>query len=415
MVSFRCGLFATIIATFVAGCAKDPVYPGDESDAGGGTGGAGAGGGSGADGAAGDGGASTATCDPAGSTMGRIDKAAPFVSMGKPVTASAGVTNAPKAVDGAYHNGTAAAFPATATADAPAWLAINVGAGPTHLLLTWTDVGYTPYNVVTGGAPGSYKIEVSGDSTNGQDGAWQMVASATGNTVRARGHRFPFAGKSWVRFAVTGPAAGGGAVQLDEIALHDLTASGEAAPPDTWFFMGDSITQGAFMRNLNVRFDTDVRKGRPAYYPAMLNGGIGGELSSDGVRHIGDWLTFNADFTHIPILYGTNDSWGDKTAATSGFEQNMTMIVDAVLAAGKVPILARIPYATVAHATLADFNAIIDRITTARGLPCGPDFYGWFKDHPTELSDDGVHPNGLGYASMNRLWAEAALRLYPAN
>jgi lysophospholipase L1-like esterase len=80
-----------------------------------------------------------------------------------------------------------------------------------------------------------------------------------------------------------------------------------------------------------------------------------------------------------------------------------------------VPILARIPYSTQAMTTLPMFNAVIDRISTANGLPCGPDLYAWFRDHPEEISNDGVHPTDVGYRSMNRLWANAMLGRYLAN
>ncbi len=90
----------------------------------------------------------------------------------------------------------------------------------------------------------------------------------------------------------------------------------------------------------------------------------------------------------------------------------MTDIVDRLLAAGRVPILARIPYASTAHDTLPEFNAVIDRLTRERGLPCGPDLYAHFQASPDELNTDGVHPNSLGYTQMNGVWADAALPLY---
>ena len=60
------------------------------------------------------------------------------------------------------------------------------------------------------------------------------------------------------------------------------------------------------------------------------------------------------------------------------------------------------------------FNQIIDELQAQYGLPCGPDLFTWFSEHPDELSDDGVHPNRTGYESINRLWAEAVALLYEA-
>jgi lysophospholipase L1-like esterase len=137
-----------------------------------------------------------------------------------------------------------------------------------------------------------------------------------------------------------------------------------------------------------------------------------------GLAHVADWLAANPDIQQFAILYGTNDSWGVQTAVSANltkFTSNMTAIVEMIIAAGRVPILARIPYASMAHEQLAPFNAAIDEISTSHGLPCGPDLYTWFKDHPEELSTDGVHPSDIGYRSLNRLWATAMQGLYPAN
>jgi lysophospholipase L1-like esterase len=335
----------------------------------------------------------------------------PLLSVGKPAMAGNGATNPGGAVDGRYHTNAPATFPAP-NAQTPPFVAINVGAGASRLLLAWADTGFGNYTDVSGGAPVGYRIETSADTTNGSDGTWTTVADVTNNPVRNRAHTFPFAGKSWVRFSATAPAAGRTSVAIDEIAIHDVTAAGDARPADTWFFMGDSITAGAFKRNLNNPFDAVVHASRAAYTPMYISGGIGGELSGDGAGHIDQWLALNPDVKHFAILYGTNDSWDNSGAAAPGMQTNLTAIVDKIVAAGAVPILARIPYASMHHATLGPFNAAIDDISTLRNLTCGPDFYGYFLAHPTEIGGDGVHPNDVGSVSINRLWAEVALRLY---
>jgi lysophospholipase L1-like esterase len=417
-VAIRLASIASLACLAALACSKDAsIAPVD-----GGSGGA-----SGDDGGAGSGGGSPdaltidgivvppPACDPAASTLGAVTDATPLVSMGKPVKASAGVTAPEKVVDGIYH-GTPAVLPAP-TAQAPAWIAINVGAGPARLLLAWSDPGYGAYNDITGAngasSPVAYTIDTSADTTNGADGTWTTVVTVTDNPVRNRAHSFDFGGKSWVRFSVTAPAPNIANVGLDEIALHDITQAGQGRPSDTWFFMGDSITAGAFKRNLRDTFDTIVHTAHPGQYPVMLNGGIGGELSSMGAGHIDDWLKLNPDFTHFAILYGTNDSWDNDGSAAGSMQSNLDMIVQKLLADGRVPILARIPYASMHHATLAPFNAAIDQLSTNRGLPCGPDFYAWFISHPDQLGPDGVHPADAGNVSMNRLWAAMADRFYP--
>jgi acyl-CoA thioesterase-1 len=404
-----------------AGCAKDPDYSSLHPDAGA-SGGSSAGGTGGTGGATGIGGARAVymapACNPDSSTMGQVANASPLISVGKRVTASTGVTNAGKVVDGLYPH----AGMSVPAAMLPAWIAIELGSGPSRLLLSWADVGWGNYNDPTmGGSPAAYTIETSGDSTNGQDGAWQTVVTVTANSVRERAHTFPFAGKTWVRFSITAAASATATtplVAIDEIAIHDISvAAGTTTASDTWFFMGDSITVNAFRRQYaaGTSFDAIIHAARPAFSPNMLDGGIGGELSTDGLKHLPTWLMLNPDVQHVALMYGTNDSWGDKAAASTSFEANMNAIVQMVLDAGKVPILARLPYSEQAKTTLPQFNTIIDKISTDKKLPCGPDLYDWFRVHPEQVSVDGVHPSEVGYRSINKLWAEAMSRLYPAN
>ena len=91
----------------------------------------------------------------------------------------------------------------------------------------------------------------------------------------------------------------------------------------------------------------------------------------------------------------------------------MQTIVDHVRRAGRVPVLADIPYASDdQHRHIPDFNRVIDELRATDALPAGPDLYKWFAAHPDELRD-GVHPNDRGVVSMNRLWSEAVAALYP--
>jgi acyl-CoA thioesterase I len=129
-----------------------------------------------------------------------------MISVGKRVTASEGAAAFEVVVDGRYHGPSSARLPGP-TPETPGWIAIEIGAGPERLLLIWTDQGFTPYNALNGGAPTSYRIETSGDSTDGSDGTWEVAVPDTENDVRSRGATFPFAGQSWVRLVVTRTAS----------------------------------------------------------------------------------------------------------------------------------------------------------------------------------------------------------------
>ena len=346
----------------------------------------------------------------------RITVPNPILSAGLSITASAGVENPEALIDGEYHASPRASL-GVVSASSPAWVAIDVGTGPERLLLAWTDPGSSNYGTTSAGAPGAYTIETSADSTDGEDGTWDTVVTVEQNPVKARTHTFDFTGQRWVRMTVTAPGADRDAsddVEIDEIALYDVSASGDERPQDTWVFMGDSIVDGAFDDpTSSSSFATLVHESHAAYTPMMINAGIGGDHAYDGVEDIDDWLAFHADVTYFAIQYGTNDSWGNQRLGSTSFENDMRTIVESVLDAGRIPVLARIPYSNDGdHETVPDFNAVIDALTEEYDLPCGPDLYGHFLANPRELGADGVHPRAAGYRSMNALWAEAMTGLY---
>ncbi len=333
----------------------------------------------------------------------------PLISHGKHVTdtSAAKYSKPENALDGDPSTAWSAGSP---TPDRPASIAIDVGSGPSRLLLQWSAGGSYNYNETDYGSPGAYRIETSGDSTDGQDGSWNVVANVPAVTTHAAEHVFDFAGRRWVRLVVTAaPAQSPNGVQIDTIDIHD--ASGGTG--DTWFFLGDSITAFAFGSACPKRkdFASRIHAKHPRYYPAVIAGGIGGETSQDGVRHIDEWIAKNPDVHFWGIGYGTNDG-ADNDEDVARFKSNMQTLVRRLKENGRVPILATIPYASDGkHAGIPRLNAVIDDITDQSGLPRGPDLYAWFFAHPNELKD-GIHPNDAGIASMNRLWAEAVDRNY---
>jgi acyl-CoA thioesterase I len=390
--------FAVILA--FSGCAKDP-----ERD----TGGGGTGGGPG-----GTGGSGPMYVPPAL----KLSHPSPIISRAAPVFASP-ATGASAVVNGVYHGGGwNAGSPTTA---APAWVAIKLAAGPTRILVSWDDNGTYNYEDPAGttvyGFPADYHFEVSSDSTDGVNGAWTMAGNpVTANHVRTRAHALDFAGKSWLKMVITAaPAEASSGVQIGEIDVHDISASGSGLPDDTWFFMGDSITAFAYDRANPPSFATLIDTATAhAYVPAMINGGIGGELSSGGLARIDKTLALNPDYRFFAITYGTNDSWGNKTDA-SAFKNNLQMIIDKIEAAGRTPVLSHVPYADDRmHETLNVFNAAIDDLTRTNQLQVGPDLTTYFMQHTGELQDDKVHPAPAGRKAMNQQWADAMRVVYPS-
>ncbi len=102
---------------------------------------------------------------------------APLLSRGKRVVTSSGDGDA--LVDGAYRTG-AKWGGGEPSPSRPAWASIELGRGPSRLLLSWTSSGNHDYWDQFYGAPVDYRIEVSADSTDGRDGTWQTVVDVQG-------------------------------------------------------------------------------------------------------------------------------------------------------------------------------------------------------------------------------------------
>ena len=208
---------------------------------------------------------------------------------------------------------------------------------------------------------------------------------------------------------------------------------------DYFVAMGDSITEGF---GDNIHSDDTSQDGRNsnAGYPPILidlltatknrphnvvNEGIGGARSSGGVSLISTLLQEHPDAQRFLILYGMNDA-GGITPVPSGlglqpgnpgypgsFKDNMQRIINAINAAGKVAILAKVPVAVPLtgqrNQTIEQYNLVIDELfaNSANNIPVPPpDFHTYFETaYPTEYHDS-IHPKGIGYQSMGDLWIQ---------
>ena len=102
----------------------------------------------------------------------------------------------------------------------------------------------------------------------------------------------------------------------------------------------------------------------------------------------------------------------------------MQSMIDMVKAAGKIPIIPRIPYASNTQYSMTDqYNVIVDDLVASNNLIPGPDFYAFFMDNQDDFTcppcgtgrtTDGLHPDDTGLQAMNQLWATAAMGLYPS-
>jgi GDSL-like Lipase/Acylhydrolase family len=343
-----------------------------------------------------------------------ITPANPLVSRGRPVSSSEGDTSQAGPIttidDGAYWANDG--FQAAVTADHAPWIAIDVGAGPSRLLLSFLGEGEVADQLSH--TPIDYRVEVSPD---GQ--AWKTVVTVTGNDTNAREHAFDFTGQARVRIVFD--RADGGVVHLFEIEAFDVSHGSE----DTWMFVGDSVTAMAMNHWATPDFATRVHDGKPAAWPLVIDEAIGGTQTlsattadDSGVAPIDRWIARFPDVRNVVVAYGTNDAGCDLTGdGVAPYIARLRTIIDKLKGAGKRVIVPHIPWnhwGTCAGPTLlAPYNAAIDALRAEDDFVAGPDLYTYFAAHQGDLYD-GVHPDGAtGIPAMNDLWSQAVMPLYP--
>ncbi len=292
----------------------------------------------------------------------------------------------------------------------PEYIAYDLSAVPEENRKIINAVWYntSPYDLVGNYGyrnmePSDYTIEVNAAEGNSypEDG-WVTVETVKGNTLSSRQHIVDFAGYNWIRIsfsAADGKVGSNVSINLD---IHDVSDG----ISDSWIFYGDSITAGGMNNCYGTGFATHVNQLDERYFPVQENGGIGGITSTDGRNNIDKWLASNPS-KYVSIAYGTNDAWGNQTGSEKYYE-NTVYMVEAVLTAGKIPVLPTIPYATETgvNSYLDEYNDMIKRIYEEYPeVVKGPDFDSYFRENPDMLSSDGVHPSSEGYAEMRAIWA----------
>lgn len=332
----------------------------------------------------------------------------PLISRGKPIygTGTPGQMN-----DGfyGYVDGTAeGAWACTAGS----WVAINVGAGASQVL-----VGLSNDNAGGGSYLSSviqaYRLQVSSDSTNGSDGTWTTAVTVTGNGAYAREHKFAFTGYSWVKLLVDTCTGG----QLDELNVWDASFG----TPDTFAFLGDSITDGALRRHfyfgggLLPSFQENVETNQPGHYPLQLNVGVTGQGASYWATNISSALALYPDVEYWCINLGMNDGASMPSQLTQ-WRTDMTTVVNAITGAGRVPIIARTTWTGAAGYGGGNYDTCplrglndngVDWIVSTLGVRAGPDLFALFHTNGTAYAvNSDPHPNEAGYKGWTNAWAD---------
>jgi lysophospholipase L1-like esterase len=315
-----------------------------------------------------------------------------LISVKRPVVTSGGTGS--WLVDDAYFD---LGFWDVAVADKP-WAALDLARGPSRIVVQL-------YASQPDTIPRAYRLESSADSSNGRDGVWTVRAMVKGNDRTSRLHVLEFSGQRWLRVVIEEAAAsGGGRVRLNELAVRDASQGAS----DSWIFIGDSITAITYHPGPKS-FSGLVHTVQPMFYPVMVNAGIGGTNTNDGLADLDKNLALFPEVQNWVISYGTNDAANGDPSYAPAFARNLREIIQRLQRAGKSVFVPRIPYK--ASSDVSAYNAALDEVVASTGAFRGPDLYAYFSANKGALSD-GVHPNDQGSAAMNRLWAEAVAPLY---
>lgn len=349
----------------------------------------------------------------------------PIISRGLPAYASRNIyagTSARFANDGDF--GTA-----YRSAGLPAWVAYDLSSVPKRHRTKVLAVYYNPsygYSTIHGSHYNNladYTIEGNAAPGGGSppDTGWMPLISVTGNTLHSRQHILDLRGFTWVRINIT--SSDGSLYNHDagisEFDLYDLGSLPGVF--DDWIFFGDSITAGSMVtypQNGVDSFATLIRQGDPSRWPVAENGGEPFDSSANAVTRI--LGTFSAHSAtgylsifpgkYVVLSYGMNDAAASSDG--SKYFHNMQRLVEAILTAGKVPVIPKISYTDNArhNANIPTLNARIDQLYGEYPrIVKGPDFWAFFQRHPDLIRSKDIHPTSVGFAAMRKLWASTML------
>jgi lysophospholipase L1-like esterase len=190
--------------------------------------------------------------------------------------------------------------------------------------------------------------------------------------------------------------------------------------------VGDSITRGSFdnIPSDGIGYEPilgNLLTASQGFPNAIANEGVSGESSAGGAASISTTLSKYPSATYYLVMYGTNDAFIPAVPSGMGlnpgdagyigsYKDYMQRIISAILAAGKTPYLAEVPYtsdAGISISSIQEYNVAIDELFLTNGIAVTPPpFYTYFDAHQGELAD-GLHPSGTGYQSMANLWFTA--------
>ncbi len=341
----------------------------------------------------------------------------PLISRGVPAFASAACHPARNANDADY--GTR-----WKSCAVPAWLAYDLSSVATarrgQVVLAWyndpvtAQYDHTLINSPGYSIPGAYTIEANAAAGGGSapTSGWVTLVTVTGNTYHSRQHLINLTGYNWVRLNAT--ASDGTSGNKDIVLNMDVHDAGQGVQ-DSWIFYGDALTQ--FGLDHNPRgvgtFSQLINASIAKHFPVQEDGGTTYMTSSDGARHINTWLSLFPG-QYVALSYGLHEanSAAPRAVNANAFYDNYVTMVEAVLAAGKTPIVPKVSWArtTNVQANAPLLNARLDALYAAYPqIIRGPDFWTYFQNNQQMVSSDNLHLTPEGLVAYRQLWVDQML------
>lgn len=335
----------------------------------------------------------------------------PVVSRAAPAFASTDATGASRADDADYGS----TWRPGAT---QSWLAYDLSAvSPSRrgrVVLAWyAETNVYDYAAIGDSAPPipvAYAIEANAAPSGkvAPGAGWVTLTAVRGNALHSRQHLLDLTGYRWIRLNITAVGNPSLALNLD---IHDAARGTD----DSWLFCGSSSNAAAMDHAArgDGTFAQLVAARQAGRFPVQENCGIGGTTSADGARLLPGWLP-RFPGRYVALTYGLNDANRAQPGRVDAdaFYRNYAAMVEAVLAAGKVPIVSTVPWARTANAQANTplLNRKLEALYAAYPqIVRGPDLYAYFAVRHELISPDDLHPSADGMAAYRRLWAEQAL------
>jgi lysophospholipase L1-like esterase len=300
--------------------------------------------------------------------------------------------------------------------------AIDLGAARQQLLLAWQIDGDSYDASIRGGFPGSVPAVYTVETSAAPGGPWTVRVTCNStprtatsrNALSSRQHAFSAQGDRYLRLRITG-----GATVLTR--LDVLDASG--GTDDDFILFGDSITQFAGEVGLATSISDRIATltgnvHRPFVQKAGItydkyDGTPPSSFDTDSRQRLGDYLPLFPG-KYVGLAYGTNDTVNNQQEI-DGFKAAIRACLDLVLAAGKVPVVATVPWnATQTPSSIQARNghlaAVLAEPAYVGRWEAGPDLYAFFSQPANQhfiTDNDGLHPSVAGNDEWRRLWAEA--------